>query len=64
MRDVAEYRKRAEDSRQQALKLATQSEAFSRDGPNLGTTRRSSRTEREAQSAKRVLLTKPAVSAE
>ena len=58
MRDVAEYRERAEDCRQQALKLATQSDrvrAFSGDGANLGTTRGPVRTEREAQSVRRAI---------
>jgi hypothetical protein len=66
MRDVAEYRKRAEDCRQQALKLATQSDQWghflemAQTWEQLADLCELS----ERLKASGVLLTKPAISAE
>ena len=66
MRDVAEYRKRAEDCRQQALKLATQSDRWghflemAQTWEQLADLRELS----ERLKASGVLLTKPAISGE
>ena len=66
MRDAAEYRKRAEDCRQQALKLATQSDQWGHFLEMAQTREQLADLHElsERLKASGVLLTKPAISAE